>query len=106
MHALPNRIYKFKSSLIERLSGDVSDFGSILYMYVHLFPWHLFTPRCVAITKPNPRPSDWFVRKFSSAAISKNMKHVHWLIASLLSRLMAGGLGPETEKTVFMGWGG
>jgi len=57
MHALPNRIYKFKSSLIERLSGDVSDFGSILYMYVHLFPG-IYLPRDVAITKPNPRPSD------------------------------------------------
>lgn len=39
--------------------------------------------------------------KILCCGIIKNMKHVHWLIASLLSRLMAGGLSSKTEKTLF-----
>lgn len=40
--------------------------------------------------------------KILCCGIIKNMKHVHWLIASLLSRLMAGGLSSKTEKTLFV----
>jgi len=46
MYALPNRIYKFKSSLIERLSGDVSDFVSILYVCAFISLAFIYPEMC------------------------------------------------------------